>query len=153
MRIAYLFLLFFFVACTSTAPSPADVQADRARWTAVRDVSIDGQIDATESPLLAQLLLDWDKKLTADEAAAGRQRDAKSIAEELARVYGAAVLTVALSEVAPKIEQQAPEAFRLVDKNSDHLISMDELLAVDPTSPIFALVVTTTAAQLIQRRR
>lgn len=149
-------LLFLFFAACAAGPNPADVMADRARWTAVRDTTADGTVDANEAPLLAELLTVWDSKLTADEAAAGRSRDPKQIAADLLRVYGAAVITAVLGELTPefaKIEAQFPEAFRLVDKNSDHLISLDELTTVDPTNPVFAAVVAQTAVQLIRRKR
>jgi len=151
--ISIILFSLLLVACQA-GRSTADVQADRARWTTVRDVTVDGIINApTEATMLADMLLAWDAKITAEEAAAGKPRDWHAYAAELARVYGTAAVQVALAEIGPKIKAQAPpELFRLVDKNSDGALSVDELLGVDPASPVFALVVATTAAQLLTKK-
>lgn len=141
-------LLLTLTSCAS-GPDPADVAADRARWTAVRDLTADGQVDAQEAPLLGQLLVVWDQKLAADEAAAGRPRDARTVLLDLLRVYGVAAVQVFLG---PELQQRAPEAFRLLDRNSDGVLSEAELLAVDPTDPVFAVVVVTTLHRLLTRR-
>jgi len=154
MKTIATLLSLFLVACQS-GPTPADVQADRARWTTIRDAVADGVINqTTEAQPIADMLLAWDAKLTAEEQAAGKPRDWQAYGAELARVYGAAAVQVALAEIGPKLKAQAPlELFRLIDKNSDGALSVDELLGVDPTSPVFALVVATTAAQLLTRHK
>lgn len=136
------------VAC-ATAPPAEDVAADRARWTAVRDLAADGQIDQTELQLIGTLLVAWDEKLTADEAAAGHKRTPQEMLAELLRVYGAAAVQVWL---APELQQRAPEAFRLVDRNGNGVLEAAELQAIDPTDPVFALVVATTAQHLLRGR-
>lgn len=136
-------------SCCS-GPAPADVAADRARWTAVRDTTADGAVDAREGPLLAELLVAWDAKLAANEAAAGQPRDARTVVAELLRVYGLAAVQVL---VGPDLQARAPELFRLVDKDADGILSEAELLSIDPASPVFALVVTTTVHRLLTEHR
>lgn len=150
-RLPLLLLLLagcsLLVSCT-TGPSPADVAADRARWAAVRDVTADAAVDEREAPLLAELLIAWDARLTADEAAAGQPRGTREVLLELLRVYGLAAVQLL---IAPELQARAPELFRLVDRDGDGVLSEAELLAIDPTSPVFALVVTTTVHGLLRR--
>lgn len=133
-------------AACATGPAPLDVEADRARWTAVRAVVADGTLDAAENTALAGLLAAWDAKLAVDEAAA--EQDRRGQLEELVRVYGAAVVSVTLG---PELQRRAPDLFRLVDKNTDGQLAIDEILSIDPASPVFAVVVATTVAQLVRR--
>lgn len=77
------------------------------------------------------------------------QRDPRGVLLELLRVYGVAAVQVAL---APELEERAPELFRLVDKNGDRVLDESELLSIDPTSPVFALVVASTVHRLIESR-
>lgn len=142
-------VILLLILCSCTTVDPLDVQADRDRWTAVRDVTADGQVDEMEAPLLAQLLVAWDDKLTRDEAAAGQRRDARSILADLIRVYGAATVQVFAG---PELQARAPELFRFVDVDSDGVLSEQELLAIDPLNPVFALVVASTAKRLLERR-
>lgn len=144
-------LPFIFAACSTI--DPADVAADRDRWTAVRDTTADGVVDAREAPLLAELLVAWDQKLTADEAAAKRARAPRDVWAEVLRVYGEAAVQVALAEIGwPAVASQHPEAFRLVDRDGDGRLTIAELQAVDPLSPVFAMVVTQTAVALLRKR-
>lgn len=143
-----LWLMLFCCSC-AVRPDPRDVQADRARWTAVRDATADGSIDEQEGPLVAELLVAWDAKLSADEAAAGAQRDARAILEDLLRAYGVAAVQLWL---VPEMQQRAPEMLRLIDRDGDGTLTAAELLAIDPADPVFALVVATTAQQLLRRR-
>lgn len=129
-------------------PAPADVKADRDRWTAARDNTADGVIDPAEAPAWNQLLVEWDAKLAADEAAVGQQRGPKEVLAELVRVYGAAAVQVFL---APELQTRAPELFRLADRDGDLVLSEGELLSIDPTDPVFALVVASTVRRLLQR--
>ncbi len=135
-------LLLLIGAC-ATGPTAADVAADRDRWRAVSDTTADKQVDATESPLLTTLLIEWDAKLTADEK---RIASADTTWQDLARAYGGAAVTVLLAE---EIKLKAPELFRLVDRDSDGMLSIPELEQIDPTSPVFATAVVTTAVRLI----
>ena len=143
-----LLLVLCFSACV-TGPSPADVAADRARWTAVRDVTLDGQVDGPEAAALTELLIAWDEKLRGQEAAAGSSWTPEAILADMLRVYGPAAVQVFLG---PKLEAQAPELYRLVDRNADHVLSAEEMLAIDPRSPVFAVVVLSTLQQLLGRR-
>jgi hypothetical protein len=145
---ASLALLSLLTAC-ATGPSKADVEADRARWTAMRDVTADSTIDASESPLVDELLVEWDNKLAADEKAAGAERDGRTIAADLLRAYGLAAVQVFLE---PELKARAPELYRLIDKDSSGWLSAEEIMSVDPTSPVFAVVVTTTAMHLLRKR-
>ncbi len=152
-RAPLLFLLL--LACSlllscAAGPSAADVAADRDRWRAARDVTADGKVDEQEAPLWSELLVAWDAKLTADEHAAGAQRDARTVLAEILRVYGAAAVTVFL---APELQARAPEMFRLVDRNGSGMLEETELLTLDPASPVFAMVVATTAQALLRHRR
>lgn len=144
--ILLLVLLPLFASCASAGPSPADVEADRARWTAVRAVVADGQIDAAEATSLVGLLAAWDAKIAVGEA--GSKQDRRGQLEELVRVYGAAVVSVTLG---PELQRRAPDLFRLVDRNTDGQLAIDEILSIDPASPVFAVVVATTVAQLVRR--
>jgi len=143
-----LYALFFLIAvlhgCAS-GPTPADVAADRDRWTAVRDVARDNLVDGIERPALDELLRVWDQKLMADEAAIV---STDTTVRDLIRVYGIAAVQVFL---APEIQARAPELFRLIDRNMDGTLDEAELLAVDPKSPVFAVVVLSTAARLLAR--
>lgn len=149
-----LALLFFitvplaFASCTTI--SPEDVKADRARWTAVRDTTADGKVDEQEAPLLGQLLVAWDAKITADEASAGKPRDAGVIFAEVLRVYGAASVQAFLG---PELLRSAPEVFRLIDRNGDRILSEQELTSLDLRDPVVAMVVVTTARALLTRHR
>ncbi|MFY9341476.1 MAG: EF-hand domain-containing protein [Planctomycetota bacterium] len=150
---------FLLLACCSclaacaTGPDPLDVQADRDRWTAFRDATADGRIDEREAPLVAELFVVWDQKLTAAEAAANRARAPRDVWAEVLRVYGEAAVQVALMEVGwPAIAAQHPDAFRLVDRDGDGRLTVSELQAVDPLSPVFAMVVTQTAVQMLRRK-
>lgn len=142
---AMLVLLCLFTAC-ATGPTAADIAADRDRWRAMSDVTADKQVDATEAPLLTTLLIEWDAKLTADER---RVASADTTWQDLARVYGEAVVTVLLAD---EIKARAPELFRLVDRNSDGTLSIDEVTLIDPTSPVFAAVVVSTAVRLLAKK-
>jgi hypothetical protein len=137
-----------FAACAS-GPAPADIAADRSRWTGVRDATADGVIDPVEAPLVAELLVAWDEKLVADEKAAGRPQDPNQQVATLLRVYGAAVVQTIL---VPKLQAKAPHLFALLDVNQDQAISSEELGAVDIRDPVFALVVTETIIALIKKR-
>jgi len=129
----------------ASGPTPADVAADRDRWTAVRDVARDNLVDGIERPALDELLRVWDQKLMADEAALV---STDTTVRDLIRVYGVAAVQVFL---APEIQARAPELFRLIDRNLDGTLDEAELLAVDPKSPVFAVVVLSTAARLLAR--
>lgn len=144
-----LVALVLFCGGCSTAPRPADVAADRSRWAAVRDLAADGKIDPVELQLLGTLLVAWDEKLTADEAAAGHKRTPQEMLAELLRVYGAAAVQVWL---APELQARAPEAFRLVDKNGNGVLEESELVGLDPADPVFAVVLVTTAQHLLKGR-
>lgn len=146
MKLALLSVLAFLASCMSAGPKPADVEADRARWTAIRAVVADGLLDDPEMAALLGLLAAWDAKLAIDEVAA--EQDRRGQIEELVRVYGAAVVSVTLG---PELQRRAPDLFRLVDKNQDGQLAIDEILAIDPASPVFAVVVATTVAQLVRR--
>lgn len=171
-------LLTLLLAACQSGPSPADVAADRARWTAIRDKSVadqarlehirtavaDGVLteqeqvlvaDALrtydlEAPVFAMFLLVWDSKLQADEAAAKVPQDPKGVLLELIRVYGFATVQVVL---APVLQEKAPAVFRLLDKNGNGVLEEPELAAIDPTDPVFAFVVITTVRELLQRHR
>jgi hypothetical protein len=136
------------VAACSSGPSPQDVKADRDRWTAVRDATVDGIIDKQEAPALAELLVAWDAKLTADEKAAGSERSVQTIVADLVRVYGQALVLMFLG---PELQKRAPDLFALLDVNRNGSLEIDELAHIDPTSPVFALVVTTTVAELLRK--
>ena len=138
-------LLLLIGAC-ATGPTAADVAADRDRWRAMSDTTADKQVDAVEAPLLTELLIEWDAKLTADEK---RIASADTTWQDLARVYGEAVVTVLLAD---EIKARAPELFRLVDRNSDGTLSIDEVAQIDPTSPVFAAVVVSTAVRLLAKK-
>lgn len=135
--------------CCSTAPAAKDVAADRARWAAVRDLAADGTIDPVEMQLIGTLLVAWDEKLTADEAAAGHKRTPREVLQDLLRVYGAAAVQVWL---APELQKAAPEAFRLVDQNGNGVLEEAELTSLDPADPVFAVVLVTTAQHLLKGR-
>lgn len=141
-------ILALLHGCTG-GPDPADIAADRDRWDAVRLVSVDGSIDAQEAPLLAELLVRWDDKLTAAERAAGRARDPAQQLRDLLRVYGLAAVQLF---VAPELQARAPESFRLFDRNGDGMLDEAELLAIDPRDPVFAMVVASTVHGLIKNR-
>lgn len=141
-------LSLLFLAACATGPDPLDVQADRDRWTAVRDTTADGAVTPNEAPLLAELLVAWDQKLTADEVAAKRARDPKAVMADLLRVYGTAALTVFGADLAVR----APEAFRLADANSDGMLSVEELTTLDPANPVVALAVTQTVVAMLRKR-
>lgn len=133
----------------SSGPHPEDVAADRDRWDAVRAVAADGAIDAQEAPLLATLLVEWDQKLTADEDAAGRARDPQQQLRDLLRVYGLAAVQLF---VAPMLQAQAPDVFRLVDRNGDGMLDQAELLAIDPRDQVAAMVIASAVHGLIKRK-
>lgn len=141
----YASILLLLTAC-ATGSTAADVAADRDRWRAVSDTTADKQVDATEAPLLTELLIAWDAKLTADEK---RVASADTTWQDLARVYGEAVVTVLLAD---EIKVRAPELFRLVDRNADGVLGIDELQQIDPTSPVFAAVVVSTAVRLLAKK-
>jgi len=145
-RLIPILLIALLHGCAS-GPTAADVAADRDRWTAVRDVARDNLVDAIERPLLDELLRVWDQKLMADEAALV---STDTTVRDLIRVYGIAAVQVFL---APEIQARAPELFRLIDRNMDGTLDEAELLAVDPKSPVFAVVVLSTAARLLARGR
>lgn len=134
------------VAACATGPSAADVAADRARWAAMRDVTADQAVDAAEAPHLAALFMAWDEKLTADEK---RVASAATTWQDLARVYGAAIAQELLGA---ELAARAPDLFRFVDRNSDGVLSVDEIASIDPKNPVFAAVIVSTAVQLIARK-
>lgn len=135
--------LSLFLSACAAAPTAADVVADRARWIAVRDVTADGKVDAVEESAWTELLLTWDHKLSADEQ---NVAEADTTVADLIRVYGIAAVQIWF---APELQKRSPELFRLVDRNSDGILGESELLAVDPKSPVFAVVVLSTAARLL----
>lgn len=142
LRAALSFLgLLFLIGC-QTGPTAADVAADRDRWHAVFQTAADRVVDDQEAPLLDQLLVEWDQKLRVDEQ---RVAGAQSRWEDLARVYGAAVVQVVLAR---EIAAAAPELFRFIDRNSDDVLAADELAAIDPLNPVFAAAVVSTAVRL-----
>jgi len=145
LRLYAILLLFAVLHGCASGPTPADVAADRDRWTAVRDVARDNLVDAIERPALDELLRVWDQKLMTDEAALV---STDTTVRDLIRVYGVAAVQVFL---APEIQARAPELFRLIDRNLDGSLDEAELLAVDPKSPVFAVVVLSTAARLLAR--
>lgn len=147
-------LLLLLAACATSGPDPADVVADRARWTAVRDVAADGAIDPQEQPLVTQLLVAWDAKLQVDEAAAKAAREPQRVLQDLVRVYGTAVVAGAFG---PDLQRAAPDVFRLFDLDGSGVIDPGELMSIDVTSPSFQVVLATTLANitvaLIEKRR
>lgn len=143
-----LLLLILLPGCMG-GPSPADVEADRARWTAVRDVTADGVVDEGERPALAAFLIAWDDKITADEKAAGAQRDPQQILAGLLRAYGVAAVQVFLG---PELQRRAPALFAAVDGDGDGLLSEAELLSIRPDDPAFAAVVIVTVHALLRDR-
>jgi hypothetical protein len=170
-------LLVLLLCGCQTGPSAADVAADRARWTAVRDRDVSSQArlehvraavaDDTitpqerqlledafrtwdqEAPLYAMFLLVWDDKLTADEKAANAPRDAKTVLLDLLRVYGVATVQLVIG---PELQAKAPAVFKLLDRDSNSVLDESELMAIDPADPVFAVVVIDTLRQLLQRR-
>lgn len=142
MKHAILLLLSILAACMG-GPSPADVQADRARYSAVLAVTADNQIDPLEAPVFAQMMLAWDEKLRADEGSA-----ANNMLRDLVRVWGFAAVQVF---AVPALQQRFPDVFRLLDLNNDGMLSEQELLAIDPRSPAFAIVTITTLQQLLKK--
>ncbi len=176
MKTTLLFLLSVLTAC-ATGPDPADVAAERARWTAVRDHSAgdanraiaveavaqgDKELDEVEKEEMRQLvkewredinvqgdlILAWDAKLKADEEAAKTPRDTRTVFLDLLRAYGMATVQLFLE---PELKAKAPELYRLVDRDSSGSLSEEEILAIDPTSPAFAVVVTATVVRLVKR--
>lgn len=146
MKNFVLLALAILAGCVA-GPSAADVAADRDRWRAVRDVVADGQVDATEAPLLQQLIFAWNDKLEADEAIVASK---DTTVEDLLRVYGETAVQLWL---VPEFKKRAPQMFALVDKNGDGMLDANELRSIDPKSPVFAAVVLTTAAQLIAKHK
>ncbi len=135
-------------SCMGTM-SKVEVEADRARWTTVRDVTADNAVDEQERQKLALALLAWDKKLALAEEEIGKARDPNAIFVDLLRVYGAAVVQAYLG---PELLARAPEMFRLIDRNSDGVLSEGELASLDPRDPVVALVVVHTLHALLTRR-
>jgi hypothetical protein len=135
-------------------PDPADVAAERSRWTAVRDVAADGLIEQVEAELLGPLLVEWDAKLQAEEAAANAARDPQRIMQDLIRVYGMSVVAGAFG---PDLKKAAPDVFRLFDLDGSGVLDPAELMSIDLTSPSSQIVLATTLAnitvQLIQKQR
>lgn len=144
-----LLFSWLLLLCGCHTIDPADVEADRARWTALRDITADGVLSPLELAAVGDWLIAWDTRLLADEAAAKRPRDARAIVQDLVRVYGFATVQVF---VVPELQARAPELFRLADLNSNGTLEADELLAIDPTSPVFALVVASTVQRLLAKR-
>lgn len=144
----FLLLPVLLAACAS-GPDPADVAADRARWRGVRDATADGVLSPAESVVLAELLVAWDEQVTALEAAANTKQKPEAVLAELLRVYGVAMVDTFF---APELQRRAPELFRLVDKDGNGSLSAEELTSIDPTSPVFALVVASTVHRLIKRK-
>lgn len=142
-----IFLMAALSAGCAAGPTAADVAADRDRWRAVRDTVLDGKVDATEAPLLNELLTEWDVKLEADEATVA-SRD--TTVEDLLRVYGETAVQLWL---VPEFQKRAPAMFALVDRNRDGQLDANELRSIDPKSPVFAAVVLTTAAQLVAKHK
>lgn len=137
--------VLFCCSCAAGRPSTADVAADRSRWSAVRAVTADNAVDATERPVLDELLVAWDQKLSADEAASVA---ADAEMAKLIRVYGLAAVQEFFM---PELQARAPELFRLLDQNGDSVLDEQELLGIDPASPVFAAVVMSTARRLLER--
>lgn len=147
MRYVTMLILLVLSACWS-GPSVEDVEADRARWTAVRDATADGVIEPAEKAAWAQFMLDWDDKLAADEKAAGQKRDPNQILVGLVRAYGVAAVQVFLG---PELQRKAPAVFAMIDQDHDGLLTEAELLSVRPDDPAFAAVVLLTVQALIRR--
>lgn len=140
-------LVCLFVQSCQLSPNAADIAADRARWTAMRDFTADRSIDDQELPVLNELFNAWDEKLKVDEL---RVAAVDTTWQDLVRVWGAAALTV----FGGNLEAQAPLLFRFVDKNGNHLLELEELQALTPdtlTNPVFAAAVIATAVQLHAR--
>ena len=142
-------LSLLLCACQTAGPSAEDVAADRARWRAVLTETADGVIDEQEAPLNAQLLADWDAKLTADEKAAGDVNSPKKTWETMLRVYGVAAVQVVLG---PKLLEKAPQVYKLLDKNQDGVLDEQELLGLDPTDNATAIVVVQALYDLIKHK-
>lgn len=144
MNAKFLLLLpLLFVACQS-GPTTADVAADRARWQAMRDVTLDRTVDDVEAPILGQLFAAWDAKLSADEQ---RLVAADTTWQDLLRVYG----PLTLEAFGIDLEARAPELFRFIDRNGNHLLDLEELqsLSVDTLkNPVFAAALVSTAVRL-----
>jgi hypothetical protein len=148
MKLLALLLLAFLPCCIS-GPNAADVAADRARWTAVRDVTADGKVDDTELATFGNMMSTWNDKLTADEQAIGKAKTPGDMLTELLRVYGTATVQVV---IAPILQQKSPAVFRLIDKNGDGVLSAEEILALDPKDPVTAVVVIQTLQELLTRK-
>lgn len=152
-RLMPLFLFGALAACQVHGPDPIAVEADRARWQAVRAVTADASIDAQEAAALAELLTAWDAKLIADEAAIAKPQARRDQLTDLIRVYGNAAVTVALGEggIQARAKAEAPELFALADRDGSGTLSLEEVLSLDPASPVFAIVVAHTVARLVRR--
>lgn len=145
-RLAALFMLCL-CCCVGGPPPASEVAAERAAWSQVRDITADDAVTEQEKPPLAEAMAAWDAKIATDEAAVAR---GDTTVQDLIRVYGLATVQVF---VGPELQKRAPELFRFIDGNSNGVLEEHELLAVDPRSPVFALVVASTAARLIAERR
>lgn len=139
-------LLAILLPACAMAPSAADVAAERDRWRAVGAVTLDGVVDAQEAPLLSQLMQAWNDAIAVDEQ---RVAAAGTTWEDLARVYGSAVVNVMLAE---ELAAKAPELFRFIDRNEDGMLAPEELAAIDPANPVFAAAVVSTAVRLLAKK-
>ncbi len=141
-------LLLFLFSCTTSAPSAADVAADRARWTAVRDALADGVIDDAEAQALADLLVVWDEKNRRAEEAANAALDPGTEMMALVRAYGDAIADV----FTPNLRKYAPLLFDVIDKDQSGSISVQEIRGINWSSPALAVVVTHTVIDAIKAR-
>jgi hypothetical protein len=146
-------LLLFLAGCVTPGPSLLDVQADRARWEALHMAVADRAIDDAEHGALGVLFDEWDKKLVADEVAASNASARRDTMADLVRVYGDAAVSVVLADadLQAKAKAAAPDLFALADRDGSGSLSLAEILTLDPTSPVFAVVVATTVARLVRR--
>lgn len=79
----------------------------------------------------------------------GNPDDLQATMRELLRAYTVAAVQVFAAEA---VREKAPEAFRLIDKDGDGILSEAELMALDWRSPVTAVVVLTTVQKLIKHR-
>lgn len=176
--VVWLAMVMLFTGCQA-GPQKADVQADRARWSAAVATKAQGdsvaliaevvvlaieqgaappqqavealhrEIDAWKAGSLAMRdgLDAWDSKLKVDEAAAGAMTPQQQW-QEVLRIYTVAAVQQILG---PKLQAASPQAFRLIDRNDDGVLSEQEILAVNPTDQLTAAVVVSLIWQAVQK--
>lgn len=146
-RLLPLLLALLLSACMA-GPNAADVEADRARWVAVHEVTGDGVLDDLERARLHGVLDAWNEKLIEDETAVGR---APQLVPTLLRVYGAAALTV----FSPELQAKHPDLFAVLDANADGLLTTAEVMAFVPRGPAdqerLAMIAVFTLRALLKR--